>query len=58
MHRCPREGPSRGLTNENIICPSCGREVEIFSDETEARCSCGVVVSRKGPPPTDMSSPE
>lgn len=32
-------------------CPSCGEEVEFFSDETEAKCSkCGRMLHREATP--------
>jgi len=32
-------------------CPSCGGEVEFFSDETEARCpGCGRILHREATP--------
>jgi DNA-directed RNA polymerase subunit RPC12/RpoP len=40
-------GPStlREATTETRKCPACGEEVEIFSDEQQARCSnCGCTV--------------
>jgi len=36
-YRCPGLA-GRTLTSKLIPCPSCGREVEIFSDEASVRC--------------------
>ncbi len=27
-----------------IICTGCGTEIEIWSDETEVKCKCGIMV--------------
>lgn len=33
-----------------ITCPKCGGEVEIFSDEETAKCSCGEIICREKTP--------
>lgn len=44
--RCP--GLTRRLTARLIPCPSCGRSVEIFSDERRVRCSaCRTIVTQE-----------
>lgn len=45
--RCPgTEG--RNLRIEIFKCPSCGADVELFSDEMRFRCrKCGTMVVRK-----------
>ncbi|MGB2820896.1 MAG: hypothetical protein WBF17_07945 [Phycisphaerae bacterium] len=58
MDRCPREMPSRELTNVEVKCPSCGREIELFSDEVETRCPCGAVVRREGTEPEQTPPPD
>ena len=35
--RCPGL-VGRTLTSKSVPCPACGRAVEIFSDESSARC--------------------
>ena len=48
--RCPGQ-ESRNLRVEVHKCPKCGAEVEIFSDETKAKCQkCGEKVYRKQTP--------
>jgi len=37
MDRCPGQD-GRNLSTENIKCPKCGYEIEIFSDEQKVRC--------------------
>jgi hypothetical protein len=46
MNRCPGNSSSRSLDSIVIIC-SCGKEVEIFSDEQKRRCFCGRNVYQK-----------
>ena len=48
---CPGAINIREATPEDIDCPQCGEEVEIWSDELIAKCShCGASVSRdQGP---------
>lgn len=50
--------PSRELTNVEVKCPSCGRELELFSDEVETRCPCGAVVRREGTEPEQTPPPD
>lgn len=50
MARCPGQDP-RNLKAEIIPCPGCAYEVEIFSDEMNARCPrCKKDVIRQGMP--------
>ncbi len=50
MNRCPG-GELRNLYVEDIICPSCGASVELFSDEQRRKCpECGTRVERKTTP--------
>ncbi len=45
--KCPGQD-SRNLRVEVFKCPGCGAPVEIFSDETRARCQrCGEKVYRE-----------
>ncbi len=42
--KCPG---SAGILRPNIkllACPKCGEEIEIFTDEIQAKCECGQVV--------------
>lgn len=48
---CPGAISIREVKPEDIDCPQCGEEVEIWSDELAARCShCGARVSREQGP--------
>lgn len=50
IFKCPGSDIIRYPQPESVKCPSCGKEVEIWSDEAEARCpACGQAVSRKMP---------
>ncbi len=45
--RCPGlVGPSAYLSAQELACPGCGCEVEIFGDEIKVRCQCGQHVFR------------
>ena len=47
---CPGQD-GRNLTISIHKCPECGSEVEIFSDETRAKChKCGNVVQKEKVP--------
>ncbi len=46
MHACPGARVVREPTPEDVTCPHCGHEVEIWSDEARARCRCGAWVYR------------
>ena len=49
LFRCPGSERIRQPFPENIKC-ACGKEVEIFSDEAEAKCpACGRKAKRKLP---------
>jgi len=44
---CPGSREIRQPSPEDIVCRSCGRPVEIWSDETETACRhCGTVNNR------------
>ena len=48
--RCPGISGQR-LTSTILRCSSCGAEVEIFSDESKARCpNCRMPVYKKAAP--------
>ena len=50
--RCPGQDQRRWRPEDMtyLPCPDCGREVELFPDETKVRCSaCGRAVSRERP---------
>ena len=55
---CPGAVNIREVRPEEIECPKCGSQVEIWSDEISARCSrCGDRVSRDvGPSCIDWCS--
>jgi DNA-directed RNA polymerase subunit RPC12/RpoP len=55
---CPGAVNVREARPEEIACPQCGGEVEIWSDEVSARCPlCGDRVSREqGPSCIDWCS--
>ena len=43
--KCPSTDPTTKAVPEMYACPGCGRDVEIWTDETKGRCSsCGTVV--------------
>ncbi|MBN1660660.1 MAG: hypothetical protein JXA93_19850 [Anaerolineae bacterium] len=45
---CPGAIAFREARPEDIDCPHCGEEMEIWSDEPVARCShCGLYVSKE-----------
>jgi ribosomal protein S27AE len=47
---CPGQD-GRNLTVSLHKCPKCGAEVEMFSDETRAKCrECGTYVSKESVP--------
>jgi len=49
-HRCPGHS-DRILRAAIYLCPQCGNEVEIFSDEARVRCRrCGQHVYRERTP--------
>ena len=55
---CPGAINIREARPEDITCPQCGSEVEIWSDEISTRCPhCGTRVSREqGPSCIDWCS--
>jgi len=55
---CPGAINIREARPEDITCPQCGSEVEIWSDEMSARCKhCGTRVTRQqGPSCIDWCS--
>lgn len=47
IDKCPGQD-KRNIKSEALICPSCGYEVEIFSDEIGLKCpKCRNLVCRK-----------
>ena len=38
---CPGKTASEPKDSVVVACPSCGREVEVFDDESKVRCRCG-----------------
>jgi len=49
MNRCPGNSSNRLLDSTVITC-SCGKEVELFSDEQRRKCKCGKFVCQKTVP--------
>lgn len=50
IFKCPGQD-TRKIKAEDIPCPVCGYEAEIFSDETKVRCSrCKNYICRKNIP--------
>lgn len=48
IFECPGSKNIKRPTPENIKCPSCGEEVEIWSDEAKTKCpKCKTIVFRK-----------
>ena len=47
MDKCPGRMPNRRLDSVVVPCPSCGSQVELFSDEPKRRCRCGHLVLRE-----------
>jgi DNA-directed RNA polymerase subunit RPC12/RpoP len=48
---CPGARDIREVKPEDVECPECGGEVEIWSDELSARCpDCGARVTREQAP--------
>ncbi|MBC8414716.1 MAG: hypothetical protein ISR96_05820 [Nitrospira sp.] len=46
-NECPGSQDIKSPRPEEIKCRSCGAEVEIWTDETEAKCkACGTVTNR------------
>jgi hypothetical protein len=44
MNRCPGANNIRGTPTLAIkICPKCGREIELFSIDTQVTCECGFI---------------
>lgn len=47
-NKCAGDDPTKKAMPECFTCPSCGNEVEIWTDETRAKCSsCGKVLLRE-----------
>ena len=49
MDKCPGSF-ARKLDGVLVVCPACGREVEIFTDEPKRTCRCGNVLRREARP--------
>jgi predicted RNA-binding Zn-ribbon protein involved in translation (DUF1610 family) len=51
QHFCPGSIGLRQPKPEDVQCHTCGREVELWSDEIKARCpGCGALLTRDVPP--------
>ncbi len=50
MNKCPGQMTNRELDSVVVPCPSCGRLVEMFSDEPKRRCRCGETIRREALP--------
>ena len=47
IFNCPGSNKFKQPEPQNVNCPSCGKEAEIWTDETEAIChNCKSVVRR------------
>lgn len=47
LHECPGPDRKKKAIPEDLECPTCGREVEIWSNEEKKVCpSCGATVAR------------
>jgi hypothetical protein len=45
--KCPGQASNRtAIEAVNLACPKCGRQVEMFSDESRRRCQCRNMVTR------------
>ena len=47
----------RTVESVEVLCPACGRGVELFTDEIKARCRCGEVILREALPSCAMWCP-
>jgi len=47
---CPGSTDIKSPKPTFVKCPGCGGEVEIWTDEVKASCSCGAVVFREQTP--------
>ncbi len=50
MSQCPGQRPRRDVESVEIECPTCGRTVEMFTDEIKHRCKCGKWLLREKRP--------
>jgi len=50
FQKCPGQMAPRELDSVLVTCPSCGREVEFFTDEPKRRCRCGRLLTRESLP--------
>ena len=48
--KCPGKINPRNLDSVIVPCPSCGRLVELFTDEAKRRCRCGRLLLRESLP--------
>ena len=47
INKCPGHD-DRNLKSEIMVCPDCGFQIEIFSDEIQVRCpQCGKLACRQ-----------
>jgi hypothetical protein len=45
---CPGDDPTKKRFPESFVCPKCGAEVEMWSDETSGKCSgCKEIIHRE-----------
>ena len=52
LKECPGPDRKKPAVPEEVECPECGAEIEMWTNETQATCpSCGEVVSRDRPDP-------
>ena len=44
VKNCPGAANLKGTPEIKLkICPECGKEIEIFSNDTRAQCECGFI---------------
>jgi transcription initiation factor TFIIIB Brf1 subunit/transcription initiation factor TFIIB len=48
IFECPGSKIFKQPQPENIVCPNCKREIEIWTDESRVKCACcGNIATRK-----------
>jgi len=48
--KCPGQDANKRLETQDVKCPACGREIEMFGDEQKYHCRCGQWVFREALP--------
>ena len=48
LYECPGAGRKKADVPEEIECPECGAEIEMWTNETKVTCpSCSKVITRE-----------